>query len=562
MGMIEIFEVTGFVERIIYSSNDFVIASVIVEDIVKEDKSYSLNQDKLTVKGNVGEIKRGQTVKFEGHFINDAKYGFQMEAFKREIIAQEDVQPEKIEKIEGTVENIRFKNNENGWSVLSVLVSQEDYSKVITVTGNFPELEEGETIEFSGKWDKHPTYGKQFKACSYTTKIPKSRIELVQYIAAAGNIDEDIAEKITERFEENSIEAICSADPELAKVSGLTMKNIEKLSRIFQKKVSYTELMTELNNMNVSVNFLANIWDKWKTDAKDKITSNPYVMCSDDIGVSFAKADKIGQSMEIAKDDPRRVEAGINQTFKIIEQEGSTCYEYNMFLQKASYILGVNIIAIDEVMADMLKENKLKMLESDGRNIVVSESSYNISMDILNRLSLKRDIILPQQEDYSELIDAEEMESRINYEQKQREAINAAVSKGFVVITGGPGTGKTTTMKAIISIFEKLGLTVEVVAPTGKAAKRVAQLTGYEARTIHRFLLSEDLDDCEVCIIDEMSMVDELLFSRLLEALRTDCKLILVGDTNQLPSVGAGNLLKDIIESKFMPTVTFTEVFR
>ncbi len=560
MELLKTVEVTGVVERVIFNSNDFFIVSVIVENLVSENVEYSLEQDKLIVKGNIGEIKRGQTIKFEGRFVNDTKYGFQMKAFKKELIA--DVEAEKTESIEGVVENIRFKNDQNGWSVVSVIVHKENVPEFITITGNFPELEEGETVEFVGEWDKHPIYGKQFKAKSYTTKIPKSKIELVQYICTAGNIDEDIAIKIVDKFGEDSVNAICRADPELAVISGLTIKNIDKLSDIFQKKVSYTELMTELNSMNISVNFLANIWDKWKTDAKDKISSDPYVMCSDDIGVSFAKADKIGESMGIAKDDPKRVEAGINQAFKLIEQEGSTCYEYNMFLQKANDVLGISPSAIKAVLENMLKEDKLKLLKSDSRNVVVSNLSYDISMDILNRLSLKRDIIIPQQEDYGELIDLEQQESKITYEQKQREAINTAVSKGFAVITGGPGTGKTTTMKAIISIFEKLGLTVEVVAPTGKAAKRVAQLTGYEARTIHRFLLSEDVDDCEVCIIDEMSMVDEQLFSRLLEQIRTDCKLILVGDTNQLPSVGAGNLLKDIIESRFMPTITFTEVFR
>ncbi len=334
--------------------------------------------------------------------------------------------------------------------------------------------------------------------------------------------------------------------------------------------------MQFLSQLGVSPAYGVKVWKKWGLNSADMIKANPYILCSFGIDLSFEKAEEIAENMQIPKDSDNRLKAGIN--YILIENTfaGHTCLPFDRLMQKATELLEIDTETFERIVDEEITNINLVEYQKDDKKYIYLREYYIAESFISRRMLYMRSSLYNNHIDFDEVIDIDEKENGIKYEEHQRQAINLALQNGFMILTGGPGTGKTTTLNAIISLFEQQGLKVFITAPTGRAAKRISDLTGYDAKTIHRLLdiqpasddrfsfvhNEENLLDCDVIIIDEMSMVDVMLFEALLRAMPLSCKLIMVGDSDQLPSVGAGNLLKDLIESKIVPSVKLTQIFR
>ena len=334
--------------------------------------------------------------------------------------------------------------------------------------------------------------------------------------------------------------------------------------------------MIFLAGYGVSPSVAVSAWKRWGQFAVEQIKANPYILCSQGIELEFSKAEEMAAKLEIPKDSPGRIRAGICYILTHNAFNGHTCLPEDRLKETAVKLLDVGEEVFDDNLSAACDDDELCVYDKDGRSFVFLQDFFRAEQYISTRLSVMNDCFKDTGTDYSKLIDIEEKTKIITYADKQREAISLALSKGFLILTGGPGTGKTTTLKAIISLYEQRGMKVMITAPTGRAAKRIADLTGYPAKTIHRLLEvmydksgqlkfkhnEQDPVSCDVMIIDEMSMVDTLLFESLLRALKLSCRLIMVGDSDQLPSVGAGNILKDMIDSGRLTVVALNEIFR
>ena len=362
----------------------------------------------------------------------------------------------------------------------------------------------------------------------------------------------------------------------LAEIEGITLKKARKISEEFKTTFAVRSLMIYLSGFDIPTSVGISAWKRWGESAESVIRSNPYALCVFGVDLPFLKADIIAEEMGIDRRAKCRIEAGISCVLKENASAGHTCLPLDKFEKISCEFLKISPDEFKEVLNEQVEEENLFYYYKNGRPFVMLRDFFKAEDYISRRLSIMSACSYDNRIDFSAVIDIAEEENHITYEERQREAINLALSKGFLVLTGGPGTGKTTTLNAIISLYQQQGMTVMIAAPTGRAAKRISDLTGFEAKTIHRLLEVKHVDgenlrfihdesnqlDCEVMIIDEMSMVDSCLFEALLRAISVTCKLVLVGDSDQLPSVGAGNVLKDIIDSGVMPVVTLTEIFR
>ena len=356
----------------------------------------------------------------------------------------------------------------------------------------------------------------------------------------------------------------------------MSAKKADEISQEFRRIFGIRALMIFLAGYGVSPSVAVSAWKRWGQFAVEQIKANPYILCSQGIELEFSKAEEMAAKLEIPKDSPGRIRAGICYILTHNAFNGHTCLPEDRLKETAVKLLDVGEEVFDDNLSAACDDDELCVYDKDGRSFVFLQDFFRAEQYISTRLSVMNDCFKDTGTDYSKLIDIEEKTKIITYADKQREAISLALSKGFLILTGGPGTGKTTTLKAIISLYEQRGMKVMITAPTGRAAKRIADLTGYPAKTIHRLLEvmydksgqlkfkhnEQDPVSCDVMIIDEMSMVDTLLFESLLRALKLSCRLIMVGDSDQLPSVGAGNILKDMIDSGRLTVVALNEIFR
>ena len=363
----------------------------------------------------------------------------------------------------------------------------------------------------------------------------------------------------------------------LLEIRGISPKKCEAIAAEVRQIFSLRTLMLFLSQYDIRSKYAMRAYQHWGTGAMDMLAANPYLLCSSGVELDFQKADAVAQGMQFAHNAPQRIQAGICYILQYNTNGGNACLPLDRLRPTACKYLQVNEAEFEIAYAAALEDHTLYVYEKNGRDFVYLEDYYIAERYIADRIGVVQDFSAPEdQEIFEKMIDTQQQEQGMQYAALQRKAIVTALSRSIMILTGGPGTGKTTTLNAIIELYEKQGYRVMIAAPTGRAASRISDLTGYEASTIHRMLAVEyDMSgnmrfqhnehnplDCDVMIVDEMSMVDVLLFEHLLRALRLSCKVVLVGDCDQLPSVGAGNLLRDLIHSDRVPVVALKEIFR
>lgn len=476
--------------------------------------------------------------------------------------------------MEGSVENIVYKNEINGYIVLDL----DSGGEMVTVVGILGDIEEGEILILEGKYDTHKKYGTQFVAEYCERKLPDNAVNIEKYLASGAikGIGAGLAKKIVNVFGDNALNIIENNPNRLSEIKGISPKKCKEIAEESRKIFSLRIVASFLAQYEVKAQYAMRFHRRYGTDSMEIMKKNPYILCSDGIDLKFSKADSIANGLDIAKNADCRIIAGIQYVLSANTVNGHSCLPIESLIKIVTAKLDISEKDFFNSYNTAIDDNELFSYIKNSREYVYLPEYYYAESFIADRIHIMADFSAPEDFDYNALIDIEEQEYNIKYEEKQRQAIMTAVSRNIMVLTGGPGTGKTTTLNAIISILEKKGEKVLLTAPTGRAVKRMSELTDHEAKTIHRLLeVTYSADnrqifvhnennplECDVIIVDEMSMVDCVLFEKLLRALRIGCKLIMVGDFHQLPSVGAGNLLEDIIYSKSVPVAELTEVFR
>ena len=480
----------------------------------------------------------------------------------------------KPETIKGSVDSVVYRNEENGFAVITL----DFLGDPLTVVGELGNVEEGEELTLEGTYTYHPKFGRQFKAEYCERELPAEAADIQRYLASGvvKGIGPVIAKKMVAAFGDSTLEVIENEPERLLEIEGITKSKCRKITEAYKEVMGFRSLLIYFSKLGLSAVYGVRAWEKWKSSAMGYIESNPYIMCRPGIELSFMKAEEIASDKGIAGDDEKRLAAGIIYVLNENAEAGHTCLPEDRLISKCSGFLNVSAERLAEVISKETENENLYVYMKKNRPFIMLRAFHDAELYIARRLAIMKKLLFDNTVNFDEVINIAEEQNKITYAQRQREAINTALSCGYMVLTGGPGTGKTTTLNAIISLFEQQGEKVMICAPTGRAAKRISDLTGYEAKTIHRLLVMKSSNpekmvfehnesnplECDVIIIDEMSMVDVMLFEALLKAVPITCKLIMVGDSDQLPSVGAGNVLRDIIESKVVPTVRLNEIFR
>lgn len=474
----------------------------------------------------------------------------------------------------GVVDDVNFRNEENGFTVLEL----EWNNELVTVVGILPDVYPGETLTVKGIWQSHPAYGEQMKAETFEREMPVTAAAILRYLStgAIKGIGPSTAAKIVELFGEDSLYVI-ETDPErLAQIKGISKRKAFEISEEYKSHAGINDVIVLLSKYSVSANEALGVWKKWGVSSRDIIEENPYMLCSPDLGIGFERIDEACAQLDRPFDDPGRVFAGILHVLRHNMGNGHTCIPERKLIPACLGLLGVPPEQLSEQLELAVDSGDLISDNINGERFIFLPEMYRAETYCAGRLTLMTQFPPPPITGYETQMELNEQLSGFKYEKIQRQAIAQAMESGMLVLTGGPGTGKTTTLKAIIEILEMCGNVVAIAAPTGRAAKRITEVTGREAKTIHRLLEvkwgagdiptfernAENPLDCDTLIVDELSMTDILLFESLLRALRLGCRLILVGDSDQLPSVGAGNVLADLISSHKIPVINLREVFR
>ena len=485
-----------------------------------------------------------------------------------------------MEKICGTVDTIIFASQDNRFAVLKL--SPEKLSTQITVTLNGIAPLIGQLLEIEGEWVKHPKFGQQFKAMTYKTVAPTEISGIEKFLAsgAINGIGPAMAKKIVAEFGEKTLEVIAKSPNELLKVPGIGKKTAEKISTSYLEQSELTEIMVWLENHGISNTYAGKIFAKYGSFAIDIMEKDIYRLFQDIEGIGFLTADKLAFNLGIQRDDKRRIISGIDYALMQLCNNGHCCIPEMALVDKTAKILQVNNQIIFTILKERIDNGSLNTEVVGGETLIYPPYLYYAEKKVATRLLQLQQATEPLSEDNLSLfIKVWEKDNQIQLAQKQKEAIKACLHHGVLVLTGGPGTGKTTVIKGILSILKAQGLKIRLAAPTGRAAKRLSETTGQKALTIHRLLeannlaqddnlqlgFSKDIDDqldADVIILDEVSMVDIVLMHHFLNAVPDGCRIILVGDTDQLPAVGPGSVLKDIIRSQKIPAIRLDEIFR
>ncbi len=476
--------------------------------------------------------------------------------------------------IEGTIEDIVYSNAENGYSVIDL-----SYENVlVTAVGIMPSCAVGEKIKLKGVWTTHPTFGKQFKAESCERQMPKSAGDMLKYLSSGTvkGIGPKVAAKIVEKFGERTFDILENSSELLATIKGISETKAQEMSEKFRSQFAVREVIIALEKYNMNASECLSAYKAFGANAVERITENPYILCSQRVGLRFERADEIAASFPIAVRPLYRYRAGIIHILKHNLQNGHTCLPREKLILPALELLGTEREETQEIIEDLIEDREIVEKFHDEKSYLFLPEEYHHEKDIADRIKVMTKFPPAGARTLDKDIEKIEEKRGIKFEEKQRLAIKIAVTKGLLILTGGPGTGKTTTINGILEIYEKEKLRVLLAAPTGRAAMRMSEVTGRKAKTIHRLLEVEWGDgdrqvftrnlenplEADAVIIDELSMVDTHLFAALLNALPLGCRLIMVGDADQLPPVGAGNVLQDIILSELIPTVALTEIFR
>lgn len=478
----------------------------------------------------------------------------------------------------GFVERIKYRNEENGYTVLSLTDEGDEY----TLVGNFHYISEGEMVEATGPMTEHPVYGEQMTVETYEIKTPEDTAAMERYLGsgAVKGIGAALAARVVRRFKADTFRIMEEEPERLSEVKGISEKMAMAISEQVEEKKEMRQAMMFLQEYGISMSLAVKIFQEYGPRLYTVIKENPYQLADDIAGVGFKMADEIAKRVGIFTDSDFRIKSGVLYTLLQATANGHTYLPEDELLSQASELLRVEKESIEKHLMDMQIDKRLVIRESEGIRIVYASQYYYMEMSVARML---HDLNIrgrePEETIRKKLLQIQKEES-IELDEKQVQAVVEAVNSGLLIITGGPGTGKTTTINTIIRYFESEEMEILLAAPTGRAAKRMTEATGYEARTIHRLLEisgmpgdersvgmhfernEENPLDADAVIIDETSMVDIHLMQSLLKAVNPGTRLILVGDVNQLPSVGPGNVLKDVIEAGCFNVVMLTRIFR
>ena len=485
------------------------------------------------------------------------------------------------ECVTGYIDHVIFRNEDNGYTVFVMkgVKGQEE----LTCVGNFPVLSQGATIEASGSYINHHIYGKQFQITSFVEKMPEDALAMERYLGSGAikGIGAALAARIVRHFGEDTMRIVEEEPERLAEVKGISEKKAREIAAQTAEKADMRKAMMFLQKYGISLNLGAKIYQKYGDSVYNVLQENPYRLADDISGVGFKIADEIAGRIGIHTDSDYRIRSGMMYTLLQASGEGHVYLPQEELFGRASVLLGVDSSYMEKHLMDLAMERKV-VLKEEGDSVLVYPSRFYYLELNTARMLKELNILCPEDEGFVQRrIRQIEKETGTILDEMQKKAVTEAASHGLFILTGGPGTGKTTTINAIIRFFEGEGVELRLAAPTGRAAKRMTEATGYEAQTIHRMLELNGLPeeeregqavhfernaenplDADVIIIDEMSMVDINLMHSLLLAVTAGTRLILVGDENQLPSVGPGNVLRDIIRSREFSVVELKKIFR
>ncbi len=487
-----------------------------------------------------------------------------------------------MEQIQGLIEHIVYHNDENGYTVLNLMCQGDE----VVCVGNMPVVNEGEYIKAEGEYVTHASYGQQFKIATFSVEMPEDAFSLERYLGSGAikGVGPAIAHKIVAKFKQDTFRIIEEEPERLAEIKGISERKAQEIYAQFHDKQDMRQATMFLAKYGISSTYAIKIYNQYGSRLYDIVRENPYQLADDISGIGFKLADDIAQKAGIGQNDQYRIRSGIIYMLQQGTLSGHTYIPAGLLASKTAELLEIDISYVEKHLMDLNLDKKVVIKEIDGQPVVYASSYYYMELNVarmLRALNMTYDIDGPVENQgfpIEQVIRRIEKEEGIELDTMQRTAVREAVRNGVMIITGGPGTGKTTTINTLIKYFEYENLDIRLAAPTGRAAKRMTEATGYEAQTIHRMLeLSGAPEDSaparferneqnpletDVIIIDEMSMVDITLMHSLLKAIMPGTRLILVGDVNQLPSVGPGNVLKDIINSHCFNVVMLTKIFR
>lgn len=481
------------------------------------------------------------------------------------------------DELVGTVDTIIYQNEENGYTVLRLDVGEEEPA---TVVGCIPGVAPGESLAVRGTWAHHNTYGPQFKADVARRGMPLGEKAIFDYLASGvvKGVGAATAKRMVELFGADALNVLENEPERLTEIKGITRKRAESMGEAFRLQMGMRRLLDFLVRHGMPPQLGMPLYRRFGDRALEAIQENPYLLSEGEMAIAFAQADALALDLGFAGDHPQRVEAGIAYVLRHNLDNGHTFLPHGKLLQAAGALLGLaDADILEDGLAVLLERGTVTQDTVAGEDGIYLTQLWESETHVAERIAAMSQNELYPPENLEEIIDRIERAQEITYAPQQRQAVELAAKRQVMLLTGGPGTGKTTSLRGVLALFDALGLETALAAPTGRAAKRLGELCGAEGATIHR-LLETKFDNktgqlvfahnekeplaADAVIVDETSMVDITLMSALLSALREDCRLVLVGDPDQLPSVGAGNLLSDLLRSGRVPTVRLTEVFR
>ena len=483
----------------------------------------------------------------------------------------------ELQRLEGGIERVIYTNEENGYSICDMAVS--DDGEIVTVVGIMPMIGAGDHLCVYGKWTHNPKYGKQFSVTQYERVMPADTASMLRYLAsrAIKGIGPKTAQRIIDEFGEESFDVIENHPEWLASIKGISMKTALAASESFREQAGIRSAMMFFRDY-FGMATTVKIYKQWGSSAVDIAKKNPYRLCNEIEGIGFERADALANGLGFDGDHTERIMSGLR--YVLVQngaQNGHVCLPRERLCEQTARLLGVDREKTEEAISLLLKNGILRYVLKDRVQMIYDSTAYEAEKYVAEKLILlDRMCAAINLQDIDRFIENEEAKSGIRYAFLQKRAISDALRYGVMVLTGGPGTGKTTVVRALIDIFDSMGYDVALAAPTGRAAKRLSESTSMEAKTLHRLLEmtyeqggryvfqrnEHELLDEQVIIVDEASMIDSALMCALLKAVKPGARLIIIGDSDQLPSVGAGNVLRDILDSGRFATVRLNEIFR
>lgn len=480
--------------------------------------------------------------------------------------------------IEGYITKIKYRNEENGYTVLNLETEEEDQ----TVVGNFPYIDEGVYLSVTGEEVVHAAYGPQIRADSYEIKQPQDTAAMQRYLASGAikGIGEALAERIVKKFGKETFHVMELEPERLSAVKGISERKAREIGVQFEEKKEMRSAMIFLQKYGITTNLAVKIYQRYGNRLYEVMEKNPYRLADDIHGIGFKTVDRIASEAGIPADSDYRIQAGILYVLSQASQSGHVYLPLERLKKLTATLLMLEDVDLEPLLVDMMVDKRIVRKEIEGESRIYPSSAYYMEMNCARMLLDLNICTTNHQKDMDRVIDQIEKEQKIELDTRQRQAILYAQEHGVFILTGGPGTGKTTTINALIAMFEMQGLDLLLAAPTGRAAKRMKEATGHEAQTVHRLLeLNGGIQgeektgthferneqnplEADVIIVDEASMLDLPLMHALLKAVVVGSRLILVGDVNQLPSVGPGNVLKDMIHSECFEVVSLEKIFR